>query len=428
MEALPAELSWLTLEMEVANILSRQQIHGWHFDVKQAQQLEQTLRREVEQLEPEVVKMHPLILDVEFTPKRANKTKGWHEGATFSKLKDFSPTSRQDVAWVLQTFSNWIPQNYTKSTSKKNKLPVPEINEGVLKEIGTKESLVFLRLLTLQKQLGLLSEGKNAWMKLVESDDRIHHRCKVDTSTHRCSHSSPNLAQVPSDLEFRKLFTATPGLVMVGADLSGIELRMLAHYLARYDDGAYAKILLEDDIHQVNADKIGCSRRDVKTVTYAFLYGAGDTKVGLSLDPSLSTTKAAKRGKEIKEAFVQAIPGLAQLLKGVQRKATHSGYINSIDGRKIYCDSAHKALNYLLQSGAGIVAKRWMRIADQRYCALSHQLAFIHDELQYETTPENAEYLANTLRASAVRAGEFYDLRIPIAAEAKIGKNWAEVH
>ena len=94
----------------------------------------------------------------------------------------------------------------------------------------------------------------------------------------RCAHRKPNLAQVPADKEFRELFTASPGMTMVGADLSGIELRMLAHYLGRYDGGRYADILLNDDIHQVNADKIGITRRQVKTVTYAFLYGAGNEK------------------------------------------------------------------------------------------------------------------------------------------------------
>ena len=119
--------------------------------------------------------------------------------------------------------------------------------------------------------LGMLSQGVNAWLKLV-TKSRIHHHCSVATSTHRCAHRHPNLAQVNSDERFRKLFIPTPGQLMVGADLSGIELRMLAHYLARYDDGRYADILLNGDIHQVNADKIGITRKLVKNVTYAFLY------------------------------------------------------------------------------------------------------------------------------------------------------------
>ena len=101
---------------------------------------------------------------------------------------------------------------------------------------------------------------------------------------------------------------------MCGADLSGIELRVLSHYLARYDGGRYKEILITGDIHAENAKRIGITRRQVKTVTYAFLYGAGDTKIGLSYDPQLSTDKATEKGKEIRKAYIDAIPGLKELL------------------------------------------------------------------------------------------------------------------
>ena len=65
---------------------------------------------------------------------------------------------------------------------------------------------------------------------------------------------------------------------MVGADLEGLELRCLGHYLAVYDDGNFADVVLNGDIHQQNADRVGCTRREVKTITYAFIYGAGDQK------------------------------------------------------------------------------------------------------------------------------------------------------
>ena len=216
---------------------------------------------------------------------------------------------------------------------------------------------------------------------------------------------------------------------MVGADLSGIELRMLAHYLGRYDGGRYADILLNDDIHQVNADKIGITRRQVKTVTYAFLYGAGNLKLGLSYDNSLQPSAASKKGSEIRKAFVAAIDGLSDLLAAVSNKATN-GWLLAIDGRRVLVDSPHKALNYLLQCSAGVIAKRWMAIANDnlRYDLHTHQLAFVHDELQYETKPAFAEQIMSVLEISAKLAGEYYNLRCPIAAEAKTGKNWAEVH
>ena len=214
---------------------------------------------------------------------------------------------------------------------------------------------------------------------------------------------------------------------MCGADLSGIELRMLAHYLARYDKGRYAEILLNGDIHQVNADKIGISRRAVKTVTYAFLYGAGDAKIGLSVDKQLSPNKARARGKEVRAAFIEAIPGLSELLSAVKKRSA-SGKILAIDGRTLIVDSQHKALNYLLQCSAGVIAKRWLQIVHDNKPPTAHQLAFVHDELQYECEEKDHIDLLFLLELSAAEAGEYYNLRVPIAAEAKAGKNWAEVH
>ena len=218
---------------------------------------------------------------------------------------------------------------------------------------------------------------------------------------------------------------------MVGADLSGIELRMFAHYLARYDGGRYGEILLNGDIHQVNADKIGISRKLVKTVTYAFLYGAGDQKIGLSYDPQLAPAKAKKKGAEIRKAYLDAIEGLDKLVNAVKKKVETEGYVNSIDGRRIAVDGSHKGLNYLLQSGAGVIAKRWMVIANDHIQQLNidaHQLAFIHDELQFEVTPAQANDLMFNLELSATLAGEYYGLRIPIAAEAGRGSSWADTH
>ena len=216
-------------------------------------------------------------------------------------------------------------------------------------------------------------------------------------------------------------------MVMVGADLSGIELRVLSHYLARYDGGRYADILLNGDIHQVNADKIGVTRRQVKTISYAFLYGAGDVKIGLSVDKQLSPNKARATGKQVRAAFIEAIDGLSELLQAVKKRSS-TGTIMAIDGRKIYVDSQHKALNYLLQCSAGVIAKRWLYITHENLPPTAHQLAFVHDELQYECKEEDVEDLKFLLELSAAQAGEYYNLRIPIAAEAKSGATWAEVH
>ncbi len=426
MATFPSIPDFIQLEHDVATILTNQELHGWYFNEDAARELAQALYSELDGLNRVLRKRYPYVAGREFTPKRSNRTTGYVGGATVTKLKEFSPTSRDHIAWVMKNLHGWVPDKETASGKT-------AIDETVLKDIGTEEALQFFRCLELTKQLGMLSEGNNAWLKLVKGN-RIHHHCSVATNTHRCAHRNPNLAQVPSDLNFRKLFCASPGYVMVGADLAGIELRMLAHYLARYDGGRYGDVLLNGDIHQENADKIGISRRLVKTVTYAFLYGAGDQKIGLSYDQSLSPSKAKEKGAEIRSAYVAAIDGLDSLLTAV-RQAGERGFIRSIDTRKIAVDSPHKALNYLLQSGAGVVAKRWMVIANQNfptidndYLSHTHQLAFIHDELQWECLPAYAEDLKQHLEFCAALAGEYYNLRIPIAAEGKIGSTWADVH
>ena len=418
MRPFPTLPNWVALEHQVAQILTDQESHGWYFDEPNAWELESALSEELRNTTEALRARFPFIPGPEFTPKRNNRTQGYFEGATFTRLKEFNPSSRDHIAWILTTHDNF--QVETTTTSGKAK-----IDETTLKNHGTGLSLQFLRILEITKLLGMMSQGVNAWLKL-STNHRLHHHCSVSTSTHRCAHRNPNLAQVPSDERVRKLFLPTPGQVMVGADLSGIELRMLAHYLARYDDGRYGDILLNGDIHQTNADKIGISRKLVKNVTYAFLYGAGDKKIGLTYDKLLSPKKAAAKGKEIRDAYVAAIPGLSDLLDAI-KSAGDRGYIKAIDGRKIILDSPHKALNYLLQGSAGVIAKRWMVLAhDNPYCC--SQLAFVHDELQYECDPEHAPLLQSHLESSATEAGTYYNLRIELAAEGKIGNNWAEVH
>ena len=420
MGTFPPLPDWVKLEHQVAKILTQQEIHGWYFDERSARELESALRTEYEETTELLRNRHPYVEGPRFCPKRTNKRTGYVEGAPLTKLKELNPTSRDHIAWILQTHYGWTPL-LTTSTGK------PVIDETVLKDIGKGIALQFLTLLDLTKKLGMISEGVNAWQKLVTTSSRIHHHCSVATSTFRCAHRKPNLAQVPSDERFRRLFRASPNLVMVGADLAGIELRMLAHYLARYDGGRYAKILIEGDIHQTNADKIGITRSQVKTVTYAFLYGAGDTKIGHSYDKQLSDDKAREKGKEIRKAYVDAIPGLKELLEGVQ-KAGERGYLFGLDHRRILVDSRHKSLNYLLQGSAAIIAKRWMVLTHEILPRHTHQLAFVHDELQFETKEENVNDLKFTLEYSAARAGEYYKMRIPVAAESKSGTNWSEVH
>ena len=423
METFSTIPEWIKLEHESAQILTQQELHGWYFDERSAWELASTLRRELEQTYQLLRDRHPYVAGSIFTPKRNNRTQGYVKDAPFTRLKELNPTSRDHISWILQTFCGWTP--IQKTTTGK-----PVIDEVILTEIGSPIAMQFARCLTVTKMLGMISEGANAWLKLSTTASRIHHHCSVATATFRQAHRNPNLAQVPSDPRFRQLFTASPGLVMVGADLAGIELRMLSHFLAKYDGGRYADILLNGDIHQVNADKIGISRKQVKTVTYAMLYGAGNEKIGHSYDKLLSSSAAKKKGQEIREAYVDAIEGLGDLLDAI-KKASERGYIKAIDDRKIIVDSPHIALNYCLQGNSAILSKRWMLINQHNIKQLKlccSQLAFVHDELQFECSPEHATDLCSSLVLSSTEAGEYYNIRCRIDAEATTGNNWSETH
>jgi DNA polymerase I-like protein with 3'-5' exonuclease and polymerase domains len=427
MRPLPPIPEWVKLEHDVARLLTKQELHGWYFDERAAWELASSLRKQLEETHKLLLNRYPYVAGPVFTPKRDNRTTGYVKDAPFTRLKDTNITSRDHISWILQTYHGWKPTQMT-ATGK------PIIDEVVLKEMaasgGPSVALEFLKCLDITKSLGMISEGTNAWLKLCTTAKRIHHHCSVATVTHRCAHRNPNLGQTKSDPEFRKLFQATPGQVMVGADLAGIELRLLGHYLARHDGGRYADILLNGDIHQVNADALKVTRKQVKTISYCFTYGGGNVKLGHTFDPQLSEEKAKAKGAQIRKQFVAAIPGLDKLLAGI-KEASKRGYIKSIDGRRIKVDSPHKALNMLLQSSAAVIAKRWMVITNDTIkqtglCA--SQLAFIHDELQYECSAEHAADLSTSLVFSSLAAGEYYKLRIPIEAEAVIGQTWADTH
>ena len=412
----------VVLEHQIADLMSQQKITGWPFDVQKAQELENTLLTRLEKLRSQAESICTYVPGNLFTPRRDNQKQGYVAGAEMQRLKDFNPSSREHIAWWFKTFQGWTPTKLTP-TGK------PVIDETVLKEIGTEEALVFLEILVIQKKLGMLSQGTNAWLKLVK-DGRLHHSCFIGAVTHRMAHSHPNLAQVSSDKDCRELFITNPTWKLVDSDLAGIELRLFAHYLARYDGGRYAKILLEQDIHQVNAEKIGISRRQVKTITYCFLYGGGDQKLGLSYDNMLPLNKAKKKGAEIRRAYMDAIPGLEDLVKDTRRVAER-GSIRAIDKRQIIVDKEHKALNCLLQGSAAVVAKRWLLLTDQnlRMSMFNHErYAFVHDEQVLGAPHLIAHDVAEVCKLSALQAGEYYNIRLPIEADAQVGDNWAEVH
>ena len=432
-------LDCVLLEMRMAEIMSQQEISGFRFDVTAAERVRSELQQEVADLEKTIQSRYIYVPGKVYTPKRANKTKGYIAGAPMTKLLDFNPTSRQHIAWALQNFRG---ARFTKVTDTGK----PKVDEATLSEMRDialgqgnemlkEECEMFIRLLTLQKWLGQLSEGANSWFNTIESDGCIHHSCTLATQTGRNAHRGPNLGQVVSAPWARQLFIPHPGHVMVGADLEGLELRALGHYLASYDQGNFADVVVNGDIHQQNADRVGCSRRDVKTITYAFIYGAGDAKLGHSLRPELSDAQKKALGAELRRKFLDAIPGLEPLIDAVKQKVRASGRLRGLDGRPIFCKAEHASLNYLLQSCGAILSKRWVVIGQEllddaglTYDVDYTRCAYVHDEVQLSVVPTEVDRVKALLEASAPLAGQYYNFRVPITAAADHGENWADTH
>ena len=430
---------YVQLEMRMAELMAQQEASGFQFDVVAAERVRGELAEEAKSIEEKIRAVYLYVPDKVFTPKRNDKKKGYVSGAPLTKLNDFNPTSRQNIAWALQTFRG---ARFTKQTATGK----PQVDEATLSEVRDlaltqgnqqlfEECEWFIRLLTLQKWMGQLSEGTNSWFNTIEDDGCIHHTCSLATQTGRNAHRGPNLGQVVSAPWARELFVPHPGHKMVGADLEGLELRCLGHYLARYDNGNFASVVLDGDIHQQNADRVGVTRAQVKTLTYAFIYGAGDAKLGHSLSPELSDAQKKSLGTELRRKFLDAIPGLEPLVEAIKERVRASGRLRGLDGRPIFCRSEHSAPNFLLQSAGAILSKRWCVIgqdllneAGLTYDKDYTRCAYVHDEQQFSVIPAEAERVAELLVKAAPMAGQYYQFKVPITAASDIGDSWAATH
>tara|TARA_Y100000004_G_C8955042_1_gene430399 strand:- start:3229 stop:4545 length:1317 start_codon:yes stop_codon:yes gene_type:complete len=437
-------LDYVALEMRMAELMAVQQRSGFRFDKKRAEEVRIELQQEFDDLHSQLIKKFPYVPGKIFTPKRADKSKGFVAGAPLTRLEPFKPTSRQNIAWVLQQFRN---ARFTKVT----KTGKPQVNEASLSEIQDhalqignqmlhKDCEMFIRLLTLQKWLGQLSEGDNSWINMIEWDGCIHHSCMLATQTGRNVHRGPNLGQTNKESWARKLFVPHPGHVMVGCDLDGLELRCLGGYLYRFDGGEFANGLLNGDIHQINADKISTpevpvSRDLVKSLTYAFTYGSGDVRLGHIAKPEYSDAAKKELGQEFRRKLIEVIPGLNRLNEAVKDRVREYGYLKGLDGRPIYCRAEYSGLNFLLQSAGAILSKRWCVISQEMideaglvYDIDYTRCAYVHDEQQFSVVPSEAERVAKILVDAAPKAGQYYNFKVPITAKSDIGQSWADTH
>jgi DNA polymerase I-like protein with 3'-5' exonuclease and polymerase domains len=451
----------LEMEMRVAQIIAQQERNGFPFDVAAAEKLYATLTARKADLDGAVSQAFPPweVKLPDFIPKRANKKLGYLPGVPVprSKTEVFNPGSRAHIADRLKDKYGWNPIDFTPKGD-------PKIDESVLGSLPYPEAKVLTEYLLVTKYAGQVYEGDKGWLRQVK-DGRIHGRVNTNGAvTGRMTHSNPNVAQVPKvgspyGEECRSLFTASEGRVMVGCDAEGLELRMLAHYMATWDGGGYSAAVVEGrkedetDVHNVNKKAAGLNKRDAaKTFIYALLYGAGDFKIGTVVYDDFTDSQRAAfdkkyplgsksrdrglatLGKNRRAQIMEKLPAFAKLTDAVKKTAKARRQLKGLDGRIIHVRSEHSALNALLQGAGAIVMKKALVILDDAIAThpmLAGNVAFlanVHDEYQMETTPDLAETLG-VLAADAIRlAGEHFKLRCPLAGSYDIGRTWADTH
>jgi DNA polymerase I-like protein with 3'-5' exonuclease and polymerase domains len=424
----------LKLEHEVAWLMAKQERNGFHFDMKKAAELLATLVQRRGELERELKEYFGswAVQMPDFIPKVNNKTRGYVKGVPVAKVKmvEFNPSSRDHIADRLITLYGWKPVDFTEGGK-------PMVDEVVLGKLTYPPCKQLTEYLLVQKRISQLNEGGQAWMK-CEKKGKIHGSINPNGAvTGRATHSYPNISQVPSSgspygPECRALFTVPDDWVLVGADASGLELRCLAHFMAKWDGGKYAEILLGGDIHTENQKAAGLSTRNqAKTFIYAFLYGAGDAKIGSI------TGGAASEGRKLKQKFLRSLPALGRLVEAVQ-SAAKRGYLVGLDGRHIHVRSSHAALNTLLQGAGALICKKWLVLLEEHLQAAGYKhgwdgdyanCAWSHDEVQIACrTPEIAEAVRKIAEDCVLKAGEYFAFRCPTAGESKVGKTWADTH
>jgi len=398
----------IKLEHKVQCIVQQQERNGWVLDQALARELCATFKEKMNEIEEELQEKFPPIVHQRWSEKTGKRLK--------DKVEVFNVGSRQQIAKRLSE----LGVVFSKVTDKGN----PIVDEAVLDTIDLPEAKAVSEYLMLQKRYSQV----NSWLEHVKDDGRVHGRVISNGAvTGRMTHQSPNMAQVPASYspyghECRSCWTVPSGKKLVGFDASGLELRMLAHYM---DDKEFTNVLLTEDIHTRNQMAAGLETRpQAKTFIYAFLYGAGDAKIGTVVGGS------AADGARLKQRFLANTPALAGLRERVGRAAAR-GYLTGLDGRLLRVRSEHAALNTLLQAAGAIVMKKALVILDDYAKQWKIDYKFIgniHDEVQAEVAEAQAEKYGWLAVECLKAAGLEFNLRCPLDGEYKVGTTRAETH
>jgi DNA polymerase I-like protein with 3'-5' exonuclease and polymerase domains len=427
----------INLEQAVAKIIKQQEVNGFKFDMQSALVLLAELREKKQQIEDEVHNtFKPKWVDTKLVTPYIRTTDGKlskrglsddeyarclntsnYEPFMRQTLQDFNLGSRKQIGEYLIDFG-WKPERFTPTGQ-------PIVDEKTLSEVThIREAKLIADFLLIQKRIAQV----DSWVSAVKDDGRVHGFVIPNGAiTGRMTHRNPNMAQVPSvhspyGKECRACWVVDEGNVLLGVDASGLELRMLAHYM---DDETYIKEILDGDIHTANqkAAKLK-SRNQAKTFIYALMYGAGDEKLGKVVEGNTSD------GRRAREYFFDNNPAFKSLRDRVTRAAGKK-FLKGLDGRKLFIRNNHAALNTLLQGAGAIVMKKALEILSKRLhlSSTSHKfVANIHDEWQIEVSECRANKVGQMAVESIIEAGKFYDLRCPLDGEYKVGRNWSETH
>ena len=412
----------IKLEHKVAQIIQRQHERGFKIDVVNAYGLQAKFQEDMNELQNQVrATFPPLKIEEVFVPKSNNKARGYVKGVPFTKVKykEFNLGSRQQIGDRLMRLG-WKPK---KKTDKGHVI----VDEKVLSTItNIPEAKLINKYLMLQKRIAQVS----SWIEAVKEDGRVHGKVITNgTITGRMSHQAPNMAQVPAvyspyGKECRELWVVDKKNKLVGVDASGLELRMLAHYM---NDKEYTNEIINGDIHTANQMAAGLRSRDEsKTFIYAFIYGAGSKKIGSIIGGS------ERDGERVKEKFLRATPSLRSLREKVDGVAkSNRRWLKGLDGRKIIIRHPHAALNSLLQGAGSCVMKVALTLLDQYVInkrIKAYPVVNVHDEFQYEVEEGRADEFGRLAVQAIKDAGRKLKLRCELNGQYKIGNNWAETH
>lgn len=397
------------LEHKVQYVVQQQERNGWVLDQELARELCATFKERMNEIEEDLQAIFPPIIEQRYSEKTGKRLK--------DKVTVFNVGSRQQVADRLT--SKGAVWSELTPTGK------PMVDEKTLKENShVPEAEQVLEYLLLQKRYAQV----NSWLEHVEDDGRVHGRVISNGAvTGRMTHQSPNMAQVPAGHslfghECRSCWIVPQESKLVGFDASGLELRMLAHYM---NDEEFTNVLLREDIHTRNQQAAGLETRpQAKTFIYAFLYGAGDAKIGTIVGGT------ARDGRTLKQRFLRNTPALESLRERTARAAGR-GYLTGLDGRRLRVRSEHSALNTLLQAAGAIVMKQALVTLDDYAKLWNINYKFvgnIHDEVQSEVVAKQAEKFGWLAVECLKAAGISFELRCPLDGEYKIGATWAETH